>query len=152
MSSPCLYAVQYEKDLVKKNEEIAELKAELKVVREVEINGLCGYKTQIDELKAENEKLKSDKSCMVDKQQLSLRLGYGSLTEHFDWVKAVIGMRKDAERIERLYTELTGKSAEVGGAIWLAEADAWEKKMEEDIADICVDVKVGEGDVGWEKY
>ena len=33
------------------NDEIEELKQELKVTREVEINGLCGYKTQIAELK-----------------------------------------------------------------------------------------------------
>ena len=33
--------------------EIADLKEELKVTREVEINGLCGYKTQIAELKEE---------------------------------------------------------------------------------------------------
>ena len=33
------------------NEEIEKLKQDLKVTREVEINGLCGYKTQIAELK-----------------------------------------------------------------------------------------------------
>ena len=34
-------------------EEIMDLKNEVKVTREVEINGLCGYKTQIDDLKKE---------------------------------------------------------------------------------------------------
>ena len=163
--TPCLYAVQYEKDLVKKNEEIAELKAENEKLKDEDkcvmdmlepaikeevallkekneelkiLTKWLGMDGGYDKLKAENEKLKGDMSCMVDKELLSFRLGYGSLTEHFDWEKVVIGMRKDAERFEKLYTELSGKSPEVGGAIWLAEAEAESKKAEEEIADICV--------------
>lgn len=79
--TPCLYAVQYEKDLVKKDEEIALLKA-----KEKSNTGWLKLTQDNAELKAENEKLKEQMSAMV-------------------------------------------KEVKVGE-----------------------DVKVGEGDVGWEKY
>jgi chromosome segregation ATPase len=51
-------------DLLKENNE--ELKADLKVTREVEINGLCGYKTQINELKAEIKQLKEENNKLKE--------------------------------------------------------------------------------------
>ena len=45
----------FQEDMDKLKEEIVELKEELKVTREVEINGLSGYKKQIEKLKRANE-------------------------------------------------------------------------------------------------
>jgi len=68
-----------------------------------ELLEVCRDVTGIEYLLKENAKLRSEMSCMVDKDHLSRALGYGSLTEQFDWEKAVLGMRRDLEKCEKSY-------------------------------------------------
>jgi chromosome segregation ATPase len=66
-------------DLLKENNE--ELKADLKVTREVEINGLCGYKTQINELKAENNSLQLQNESLLTNKTESQKIAQQKAVE-----------------------------------------------------------------------
>jgi len=105
--------------LLKENQE---LKAELKVVREVEINGLCGYKTQIDELKAENEKLKEqlaeDKEFKEDLASALWDAGYNPTDQIDTNVERLIEncekLKKENEELKKgLSKEELDKTAKV---------------------------------------
>jgi hypothetical protein len=71
---------------------------------EVDRDNICEVcdSDNIEECIGHITELNDDMSCMVDKERLSFRLGHGSLTEEFDWEKAVLGMRKDLENCEEV--------------------------------------------------
>ena len=80
-------------------------------------------------LTKEIEKLKSDMSCMLDKERLSFRLGYGSLTEDFDWDKAVLEMRKEIDELKEDISVLNDDKEELFNA-WLHYWSAGEQGSE----------------------
>ena len=86
--------------------EIEELREKLDEATEQHLAEIKKLNEFYEKTKEENRHLHACQSCMVDKERLSFRLGYGSLTEQFDWERAVIGMRKDLEQLkQKLYAK-----------------------------------------------
>ena len=136
------YSVKYEKDLVKKNEEIAELKAKMNL-------SPCLYAVQY-----EKDLVKKDEEIALLKEQI--KKGKNGWWE-FD---AEVRMRKTLQEYNKKLGDMLGHADNVWGVCNLDEV---KKQMDELKAENeklnsqkkeekVKDVKVGEGDVGWEKY